>query len=274
MRSISTEEFVARIQAGRVKAVLPMIAEHARETWYKLPDSEKMVRSLPDLIQEGINHTVTHVAVNFDLSRATKTSAAGTFKDSSKKTIKFSSFLHTALDNFYTDIIRKVYADKRLIPHGMLSADTTRVVVNGRSISLLDKIKLTRKTRYDSEERIINRIDAERAFIKAYRLASPNLRRHLIKWLLQPKVSRNRKGSDFKYAKKEFRQVAKPFLPPSLCKTIQDDYLCRSNIANQVAIRFHTQKKKSGIGFLNCEEFAVAPILNQKQIIELIPLVG
>jgi hypothetical protein len=258
MRTVSTKEFLARIKAGRVKPVLPMIAEHARATWHKLPDSEKMVQSLPDLIAEGINFTVTHVALKFDYSYG----------------VKFTTFLYHALENYYADIIRKVYSDKRLIPHGIMSIDSTTVVVNGREMSLLDKIKLTRKARLNNEEKIINRIDAERMFVKAYRVATPTLRKYLIKWLLQPKVSRNKPGSDFAIAKKEFRKVARPYLVPELCETIQNDYICRAQIADILSRKFHTDKKKTHKGFLYTEEFAVAPILSCSQIENLIPTIG
>jgi hypothetical protein len=258
MKTVTTAEFVARISVGRVKPVLPMIAEHARATWFKLPDSEKMVRSLPDLISEGINFTVTHVAIKFD----------------SRRGVKFTTFLYHALDNFYADIIRKVYTDKRLIPHGVMSIDSTRVCINGREMSLMDKVKLTRRTRLNNEEKIINRIDAERMFIKAYRNASPLLRKYLIKWLLQPRVSRNKPGADFAIAKREFKKVARPYLIPELCDTIQNDWICRATIAGVVADRFHTVKKQSRTGFLNTEEFAVAPILGLSQITHLIPTIG
>lgn len=249
MRTVSTAEFVARIEAGRLKPVLPMIAEHARATWRKLPDSEKMVRSVPDLMAEGINFTVTHVTEKFN----------------AKHGVKFTTFLYHALENFYADIIRKVYADKRLIPHGIMSIDSTMVKVNGQSMSLLNYMKLTKRTKLSIEEKIIYRIDAERMFIRAYAKASPLLRKYLIKWLLQPKVSRNKPGSDFAIAKREFKKVAKPYLIPELCDTIQNDWLCRSAIAGEVARLFHTAKKQSRSGFLNSEEFAVHPILNAQQ---------
>lgn len=252
-----TSEMVSQVKAGRVQSVLPMIAQHARATWHKLPDSEKTVRSLQDLIQEGINYTVTYVAKEFRLSYG----------------VKFSSYLYNGLDFFYADVIRAAYADKRLIPHGMLSADSTRVNVGGKNISLLDKIKLTRKTRFDQELRIINRIDAERMFVKVYANASPILRRYMIKWLLQPKVSRNKKGTEFNNAKKEFRIVARPLLTDELCDTIQNDYMCRSNIASKVANTFHTPKKSSRSGFYNLEEFQVAPILSPEQFIQACPMI-
>jgi hypothetical protein len=235
-----------------------MIAEHARATWHKLPDSEKMVRSLPDLIAEGINFTVMHAVKKYD----------------SRRGAKFTTFLYHALENYYADVIRNVYADKRLIPHGIMSADTTRVVVNGNQMSLLDGIKLTHKTKMDNEERIIARIDAERMFLRTYALSSPLLRRYLIKWLLQPKVSRNKPGADFRIAKSEFRKVARPYLIPELCETIQSDWMCRAAIAYNVARMFHTDKKKSRTRFSNTEEFAVAPILSQRQITEMIPVIG
>jgi hypothetical protein len=248
MRTVSTAEFVARIEAGRVKSILPMIAEHARATWHKLPDSEKMVRSRQDLIAEGINFTVIHVAAKYDY----------------KYGVKFTTFLYHSLENYYADIIRKVYTDKRLIPHGVMSIDSTMINVGGREMSLLDCIKITRRTRLTNEEKIINRIDAERMFLKAYASASPTLRKYLIKWLLQPRVSRNKKGSDFAIAKQEFRRVAKPYLIPELCETIQTDWLCRATIAGEVSRRFRTNRKHS-TGFLNAAEYAVTPILSPQQ---------
>lgn len=262
MRYVSTEEFVQRIKAGRIKPVLPMIAQKARVVWHTLPISEQGMLSEADLIQAGINFTVTHVAVKFNLSR----------------NVKFATYLFSALDNFYADIIRKVYAEKRLIPRGIASLDTQTVNVNGHTIRLLDKIKLTRRTRLDSEEAIVNRIDAERMFVQAYAHASPILRRYLIRWLLQPKVSKNKEGQDASYAKRELKQYfsrhAKSYMVPELCETIQKDWICRNNIANKISHSFHTAKRKTKSGFFYTEEFAVANILSQKQLLEVIPTIG
>lgn len=255
MRTVSTAEFVSRIAAGRIRPVLPMIAQHALATWEKLPDSEKTVRSKSDLIQEGINFAVTHVTVKFN----------------PKQGVKFTTFLYHALENYYADIIRNVYAEKRLIPHGILSLETSRLDIKGKSVRL---DRLRSKSRITVEERIINRIDAERMFIRAYDAASPLLRRYLIKWLLQPRVSRNKPGADATIAKREFRKVAKPYLIPELCETIQSDWQCRASIAHCVASRFHTPRKQTRQGFINSEEFAVSPILTTEQIMQLIPTIG
>jgi len=255
MRTVSTAEFVSRIEAGRIKPVLPMIAEHARETWHKLPDSEKTVRSVSDLISEGINFTVTHVTKKFD----------------SRKGVKFTTFLYHALENYYIDVIRNVYADKRLIPHGMYSLDTHTFPDSNRTI--YERYILSRREN-KTEAKLINRIDAERMFLKAYASASPLLRRYLIKWLLQPRVSRNKPGSDFYIAKREFRKVAKPYLVPELCETIQNDWICRASIAHKVSMQFHTPKKQSRKEFLYTEEFAVTPCLSPEQILQVIPIIG
>lgn len=275
MRTISTVELVCNIKAGRVGYVLPMIAEKARTCWLRLPDSEQLVRSFQDLLQEGINHTVTHVAVKFDIARAPELNhfRKQYVPDQVSKKVKFTTFLNVALDNYYADVIRAVYTEKRLTAHGLLSADTTRVVVAGKNISLLDKIKLTRKTRFDQEVRIINRIDAERMFVKAYANASPMLRRYMIKWLLQPRVSRNKVGAEFNSAKREFRKVAKPILSNEMCETIQNDYLCRATIADKVASSFRTQKRASLAHFVYSEEYQLAPILSRQRIEQLIPVI-
>lgn len=276
MRTISTVELVCNIKAGRVGYVLPMIAEKANACWLRLPGSEKSVRSKKDLLQEGINHTVTHVAVRFDIARAPELNhfRKQYVPDQISKKVKFTTFLNVALDNYYADVIRAAYTEKRLAAHGLFSADTTKVVVAGRTISLIDKIKLTRKTRFDQELSIINRIDAERSFVKAYTNASPMLRRYMIKWLLQPKVSRNKTGVEFNNAKREFRKVAKPILSNEMCETIQNDYLCRATIADRVVTSFHTHKKSTSQLFIHTEEFQLAPILSRQRIEQVIPVIG
>lgn len=256
MRTVSTAEYVAYIKAGRVKSVLPMIADKARTTWSKLPDSEKMVRSLADLIQEGINFTVIHVAEKFNVRCG----------------VKFTTFLFTALDNFYTDIIRKIYSEKRLIPHGMLSLDSSNAEVKGKQISLIDKIRLTH--RYDIENKLISRIDAERSFLKAYAKASPKLRHYLIRWLLQPKPGRSKPGADFNNARLEFRKSTNKILTYNICKFIQDDYICQTTIAESVAKMFHTDRKANKKAFCFTEEFQLMPMLSGKCIEQLIPVIA
>lgn len=260
MRTVTTADFVRYIKGGRIQPVLPMIAEKARATWKKLPGSQQLVLSIADLIQEGVNFTITSVCDSFN----------------PKMGAKFSTFLYTALDNFYADIIRKVYADKRFIARHVLSADTDTISIGDRCVSIIDVAKVTMKSRYDVERRMINRIDAERGFIKAYAPASPRLRRYLIKWLLQPRVSRNKPGTDFDLAKREFKVVAKPFLTSEMCETIQNDYVCRFMIADKLAKSFRTEKKaKPGItGYLASEESELSPILSIARATTVMPLVG
>jgi hypothetical protein len=257
MRTVSTEQFVANIKAGRVRCVLPLIAEQARIAWLKLPTTEQILRSVQDLIQEGINHTVVYVVYKFDKTRH----------------VKFTTYLTSALENFYRDIVRSVYRQKRLSPHGLLSLDTTQCsVINGRKVTLQ---KLLSKSRYETqEERIIYRIDAERMFLKAYRNASPLLRRYLIRWLLQPKPSRMKPGADQTLARKEFRKVACPVLNSELCEVIQNDYLCRNAIADRVCTEFRTAKRQSSNDFLTSEEWALTPVISSARFEQLVPAIG
>jgi len=258
-RKLSTAEYVEmHIKRGKLAGVLPMIAEKARATFAKLPKHEQVVRSEADLIQEGCNFTVTVAAHAFKLSKGNK----------------FITFLYIALDNFYCDIIRAAYTEKRLAPRGVFSMDTTKVDVDGKDTALANVVKASKRAKGNSEDLIISRIDAERAFIKAYTVSSPLLRRYLIRWLLQPTPGRFKPGKDFNVAKKEFRSVVRPILSQELCETIQKDYFCRSNIANSVALRFSTQRKKTKSGYMNAEEFSIRNIISAETAYELIPLVG
>lgn len=236
---VTSQKMHLQVAVGNTSSILRLIAKLSIATHKRLPIAEQTVRSVEDLIAEGRNHLVTHVV-----------------KEYNPRKTKFITLAQHSIQNYYTDILRTTYRQKRTA--AVFSLDTT---MTSSGISL--KSFVSRNIRFENtEDDMINRIDAERAYLKAYELASPLLRRYMIRWLLQPNPSRVKPGQQFNDARKEFRKVVKPTISYSLCKFIQDNDDCRTAIADKLVAKYRTPAHKSKKGFSYTEEASLVRVVS------------
>lgn len=213
---------VRSVKEGRMKSILPMIAKKARATFKQLPSSERLGLSVEDLIQEGKILAFSKAARLWN----------------PRKHVKFTTYLFAALDNYYSTRLRDAYAEKRT--GHVYSADTTYgMTPSGSSVLLIDHLR--RRSRVEKlEDKLVARIDAERAFVRTYRMASASLRMYMIRWILQPKQSKLKDGVASRTAASELRRISR--LDLALCDHIQDDYVARLSIAKTLFDTFKTRR--------------------------------
>jgi hypothetical protein len=234
--SLRHAKIKAEVRKGNVEHILPMVALKARATLEKLPKHIQVIYDLDDLIAEGIGHAATAVLKGH----------------SPKKSAGYITYLWKSLDNLYKDKLKQVYAEKRYVKAVYsLENVSVRGQVTGREMTLLDYLSKHPDKFTVNEERLICRIDAERAFIRLYSNSSPRLRRYLIMWLLQPKDTKLKKyGKKFNSAKLELRkfgcflrfgeQGPAPLLSLEHCRCIWRDSECRRSICRILCRRFRT----------------------------------
>lgn len=201
------------VRKGDVTSVFNLIAEFAHKTFGKLPLTYQSVWAVEDLIAYGVNHAVTHVAKEY--------------KSVEYKNAQFITYLYVALDNLYKDLIKEAHTDKRVAT--VFSMDTQ---ISHRGQLIEAGALVARYADFKTEERIASRVDAEKAFLQVYSKASPKLRKHLINWCVQPKITKYKlSGGQFKAAIKEFRKEKfGAILTADLIRTIQTDSLCRNRV--------------------------------------------
>lgn len=220
------------VRRGDVSSVLSLIAQFSHETFTKLPMQYQAFMSVQDLIAYGTNHAVTYVVKMYK-----KHNEAGA---------QFITYLYVALDNLYKDLITEAYADKRRA--AVYSLDTALVTTNnGRVANMLEILIKERRTNLFNTA-IVSRIDAEQAFLKVYANSSSHLRKHLIHWCVQPKVTKYKlTGSKFSKALREFkREGFDQILTAEHIRTIQDDVICRNRVVIGT-MRFSTYRNSSPI---------------------------
>lgn len=202
------------VRKGDISSIFNLIAKFANETFAKLPFTYQTVWAVEDLIAYGVSHAVTYVAKEY--------------KNEKYKNAQFVTYLYIALENLYKDLIKEAYTDKRT---AVVFSMDTQISHKGQVIEAGQLV--SRYADFRTEERLLLRLDAENAFLKVYREASPKLRKHLIHWCIQPKITKYKlSGSQFRLVIKEFRQ--KEFgkvLTPELIRTIQTDSICRNRVA-------------------------------------------
>jgi hypothetical protein len=233
--SLRQNKVKAEVRKGNVVVILPMVAQKARFTLERMPKYTQPWIGLDDLIAEGVSHATTTV-----LKAHKNNGEAG-----------YVTYLWTSLDNLYADKLKEAYADKRYQKaEKHQSLDKVVGHADERELTLRDVLKSPKELR--NEERIINRIDAERCFLRLYALSSPSLRRYLIMWILQPKNTKLKKyGGKFDSAAEELKgsKFVAP-LPLDLCHTIWSDYECRRNICRAVCRKYRTPTSDSQTGLL------------------------
>ena len=203
------------VRKGDISSIKPLISKFSHSTYEKLPLQYKTWMSLSDLIALGTNHAVTHVAK--------------LYKKKNANDAKFITYLYVSLENLYKDLITEAYADKRMA--AVFSADTYTATVDGIEFKLYDIIR-SKVGPSDFEALIALRLDAAQAFTKAYSAASPHLRKHLIHWCIQPRVTKYKTtGSKFIAALQEFQDKKLYEILTEECITIiQNDVICRNRV--------------------------------------------
>jgi len=84
------------MRCPELQSYLPLIAQKAIRTWYKLPPHYRVWVDVEDLIQEGVLFARFHVFPRYKPSRS-----------------KFTTYLTAALDNYFLSIGRGVKHKKR-----------------------------------------------------------------------------------------------------------------------------------------------------------------
>lgn len=246
------KQMVTAVKKGDVSSVLPMIAEKARATWNRLPQHTRNWYTLNDLMSDGVNFTVTKVVKHYRASEGAK----------------FSTYLYAALDNFYINKVVALTNESRggKQPYA-LSFDSGLVKVtssSGANGFMSVESYLARNQKLGShEERVVSKVDAERAFLKVYQAATPLLRKYIIRWLLQPKITKFKNGSSFRIASVEFRKLSVVHhFTFELCSFIVDDEQTRLDLCKTIlAKRFFTYRGKKATGQLrDCEEWALVQL--------------
>lgn len=242
------------------RSLKPMIAKMSYDTFNKLPYSERLGLSVEDLISDAKIVIFTRAAKKYNPMMH----------------VKFSTFAFKILENHFKSILRDAYTAKRSAV--LLSLDYQYRTNSGNIQTLYDR--MARSKIHCIENRLILRIDAERAFIKAYSLASTKLRKYMIAWILQPKASSkiDKLGIDASLAKREFKAEAMKYLTPEICDFIQKDYECRTTIANKLSTRFFTPRNSTCMGYANFTsrrtvEHALLPILSPDRRASIVALV-
>jgi hypothetical protein len=223
---------------GDVSSVLPLIAEKARSTWNKLPQHAQSFQGLDDLIQEGVNHTVSVVKTHKDKRVNSKVVRA-----------KFSTYLYTTLDNYYTDKLREVYADKRHTTSVVYSLESNSTIktTSGKEMSIERYLRSRKDFRYTIEDEILESLDAERIFLKVYSHSSASLRRYLLRWFcFNTETKMKMYGARFLEARKELRSLSKTYgLSPDHIRRLIVDEKCNQKVITMILHNYRTPKNHS-----------------------------
>ena len=229
------------VRRGDVSSVLELIAKFSHATYAKLPMHYQSVWTVDELMAHGIGHSVVYVAKKYKPAKMKKAKlkyGKNAFKKDSNES--FITYLHVALDHLYKDLISEAYADKRKV--AVFSLDTEIVGYKAKSQVSLYECLVRGHRNTKTEEENITRIDAERAFLQVYSTSTPRLRKYLINWCIQPKITKYKlSGKQFRLAIAEFKdQGYHKLLTADLIRTIQNDALCRNRVALAVLRRHHT----------------------------------
>ena len=213
------------VRKGDISGIKNLIAKFSQDTYAKLPMSYQTMCSVEDLISLGTIHSVTRIVKLYRANTGRKKKfVTGKVRDEAQ----FITYAYKALDNLYKDILKEAYREKRVAK--IYSMDT-KVSYKGIELDLHSCVQRL-KDKVGIEDSIINRIDAEKAFVKVYKLASPKLRRHLMNWCIQPKITKYKlNAGQFKAAVREYRKAGfGNILLPEYIKTIQNDAICRNRV--------------------------------------------
>jgi len=223
----SQAKIKSEVRRGNVEHIYPLIVGKAKRLVNKLPDYVRVSYGVEDIIADSVAHASTTVLK----------------EHSNKGPAGYVTYLWTALDNLHKDKLKEVYAEKRFV-RGVHSLSTIMATTSsGKEYTLADYI--CKKEKYAAnEERIIRRIDAERAFLKLYLDASVEVRRYLVMWILHPSNTKMRRlrysNSREKIVgdKTLLREIKGGFKSVDLsmdhCRIIQNDFECRRNICKGI----------------------------------------
>lgn len=216
------------VAKGDVSRVFELIAKFSHETHAKLPLQYQAFWAFEDLVALATGHLVTYVIKQYR-SQKSKAKSKTRFKtfEYTTRDKQFMTYLYLALENLFKDLIEEAYAEKRMA--AVFSGDTQVAKVNNQEFKLFDMLAFSQRY-HTAEDSSISRIDAENAFVVVYALASSHLRRHLINWCIQPKVTKYKlTGSKFQDAVEEFRGNGyDEILTADQIRTIQNDVICRN----------------------------------------------
>jgi hypothetical protein len=209
-----------------------------------------------DLIAAGVAFTVTQAAKTFNPRLGNK----------------FSTYLFDTLENFFKTggwvgfgvFLSEPMRAKERWEGSTISYESGYIRLSSGRVTTVEKYVARSSHVVSHEDLVVYRIDAERAFGKVYAAASPLLRKYLIRWLLQPKVTKFMNGIAYRAAKHEFRTLAKiHILSYPVCQFIINDDVCRKNLCRMILRRgFLTYRHKKVTGRLkDCLEWSLVPLV-------------
>jgi hypothetical protein len=204
------------------KNVRLAIVQQAILYWNKLPQHTRSWFTLSDMIAEGVNHVVMQIAKKY--------------KSELSKVI---TYVVHCVRNHYINVVKYFMAEERKDSRTVsLSSPLT-----ADGMTLFDTLVATASTG-SLENCVISRIDAITAFMKVYGAADESTRKYIIKWLLQPKFSRNKVGEHFTEAVHQFKFLAAHFgLTYELCSSILSDIDLRTSLSFKLIHKFRTPKR-------------------------------
>lgn len=229
----SKEKYVVKIgdlKKGIVtnKNVRLAIVKQAVIFWNKLPQHTRSWFTINDMIADGINHVVMNVAKKYksDLS-------------------KIITYVTHCVRNHYINVVKYYLAEERR--DSKTVSLQTPVGVDSNT-TLLDTLELVHGS---FEDCVIARIDATVAFMKVYAAADLQTRKYIIKWLLQPRFSRNKVGENFTEAVHQFKYLAFHYgLTYELCSSILSDEVLRTSLSFKLIHKYRTPKRSTSSAVL------------------------
>ena len=194
------------VAKGDVSRVFELIAKFSHATHKKLPLQYQAFWTFDDLVALATGHLVTYVVKQYR-SQKSKSKSATRFKtfEYTTRDKQFMTYLYLALENLFKDLIEEAYAEKRVA--AVFSGDSCVSNLVGEEFNLFGLLAMHQKY-HTAEDNVVARIDAAKAFKQVYVLASKHLRKHLINWCIQPKVTKYKlTGAKFREARYEFRST-------------------------------------------------------------------
>ena len=251
--------FPSRNKPKAIASVMPMIYKKAHRTKNMLAPATRNWVDIKDLAHDGVVHVLENVIPTFKPKKRLFSSHAFQLLDHHFQ----NRVLVSHSDKKYNGTLRASERDARKTISYDVPVKSPRTIKQDEERSFLDILADQLPTN-SHQDRIITKIDAERAFLPLYKTASPLLRKYLIRWLLQPQITKFKKGENYKAVRKEFRQLCKIYgFRRELGELIIMDDRFRRELCFRIVcvLRIRTKRKVTKPdSLLNSRELALVPL--------------